>query len=64
MTAVKDPLEGLARRPKANHHSTRGSRVIPQRSTSLAQPCLTSEIGRDRVYSCWYDRGMQMCAYS
>ena len=39
-------------------HSTRGSRVIPQRSTSLAQLCLTSEIGRDRVYSEWYDRGM------
>ena len=43
----------------AKHHSTRGSRVIPQRSTSLAQPCLTSEIGRDRVCSEWYDRGMQ-----
>ncbi len=43
----------------AKHHSTRGSRVIPQRSTSLAQPCLTSEIGRDRVCSEWYDRGIQ-----
>ena len=32
--------------------------MIPQRSTSLAQLCLTSEIGRDRVYSEWYDRGM------
>ena len=32
--------------------------MIPQRSTNLAQPCLTSEIGRDRVYSEWYDRGM------
>ena len=41
-----------------------GSRVIPQRSTNLAQTCLTSEIGRDRVYSCWYDRGMvyQSCS--
>ena len=47
-------------RAKAKHHSTRGSRVIPQRSTNLAQTCLTSEIGRDRVYSCWYDRGMQV----
>ena len=42
------------------HHSTRGSRVIPQRSTNLAQPCLTSEIGRDRVNSEWYDRGIQL----
>ena len=49
------------RRGKAKHHSTRGSRVIPQRSTNLAQTCLTSEIGRDRVCSCWYDRGMQVC---
>ena len=43
---------------KGEHHVTRGSRVIPQRSTSLAQPCLTSEIGRDRVYSRWFERGM------
>lgn len=39
-------------------HSTGGSRVIPQRSTNPAQLCLTSEIGRDRVYSKWFDRGM------
>ena len=32
--------------------------MIPQRSTNLAQLCLTSEIGRDRVYSEWFDRGM------
>ena len=43
---------------KRVHHSTRGSRVIPQRSTNLAQLCLTSEIGRDRVFSEWFDRGM------
>lgn len=60
---VTAPSTRLARRadlrgPSAKHHSTRGSRVIPQRSTNLAQPCLTSEIGRDRVYSEWYDRGM------
>ena len=39
-------------------HSTRGSRVIPQHSTNLAQTRLTSEIGRDRVLSGWYDRAM------
>ena len=32
--------------------------MIPQRSTNLAQPCLTSEIGRDRVFSEWYDSGI------
>ena len=45
-------------RAKGRHHSTRGSRVIPRRSTNLAQLCLTSEIGRDRVHSEWFDRGM------
>ena len=40
-------------------HSTRGSRVIPQHSTNLAQTRLTSEIGRDRVLSGWYDRAMR-----
>ena len=41
-------------------HSTRGSRVIPQHSTNLAQTRLTSEIGRDRVLSGWYDRAMEL----
>lgn len=49
--------KGISR--DAKRHGTRGSRVIPQRSTNLAQLCLTSEIGRDRVYSEWYDRGMR-----
>ena len=39
-------------------HSTGGSRVIPQHSTNPAQTRLTSEIGRDRVLSGWYDRAM------
>ena len=41
-------------------HSTGGSRVIPQHSTNTAQTRLTSEIGRDRVLSGWYDRAMQI----
>ncbi len=53
-----DEQLGARLRGEQKHHSTRGSRVIPQRSTNLAQPCLTSEIGRDRVCSEWYDRGM------
>lgn len=57
---VAQPRTKKASKRRAKHHSTRGSRVIPQRSTNLAQPCLTSEIGRDRVYSEWYDRGMQL----
>ena len=44
-------------------HSTRGSRVIPQHSTNLAQTRLTSEIGRDRVLSGWYDRAMRELWY-
>ena len=39
-------------------HSTGGSRVIPQHSTNPAQTRLTSEIGRDRVLSGWYDRAI------
>ena len=45
---------------KEQKHSTRGSRVIPQHSTNLAQTRLTSEIGRDRVLSGWYDRAMRL----
>ena len=33
--------------------------MIPQHSTNLAQTRLTSEIGRDRVLSGWYDRAMR-----
>ena len=59
---LRHPCSTLCR-PKGVHHSTRGSRVIPQRSTNLAQLCLTSEIGRDRVYSEWFDRGMLRWQY-
>lgn len=34
--------------------------MIPQHSTNLAQTRLTSEIGRDRVLSGWYDRAMRI----
>ena len=34
--------------------------MIPQHSTNLAQTRLTSEIGRDRVLSGWYDRAMDV----
>ena len=52
------PWQYFAAQQKGRHHSTRGSRVIPQRGTNPAQLCLTSEIGRDRVRSEWSDRGM------
>lgn len=45
-------------------HSTGGSRVIPQHSTNPAQTRLTSEIGRDRVLSGWYDRAMHQADIS
>ena len=42
----------------AKQNVTRGSRVIPQRSTNRAQPSLTSVIGREPVHSGWYERSM------
>ena len=36
--------------------------MIPQHSTNLAKARLTSEIGRDRVLSSWYDRTMWIVA--
>ena len=44
----------------AKQNVTRGSRVIPQRSTNRAQPSLTSVIGREPVHSGWYERSMAM----
>ena len=52
---------GRSRR-RAKRHSTEGSREIPLRSTSSAQARLTSEIGRDRVDSSWFDRSMPVDA--
>ena len=49
---------GRHEKGKEQKHSTGGSRVIPQHSTNPAQTRLTSEIGRDRVLSGWYDRAM------
>ena len=57
-SGVPGPSQYFGAEQKGGHHSTRGSRVIPQRSTNLAQLCLTAEIGRDRVHSEWFDRGM------
>ena len=45
------------------HHSTGGSREITQHSTNPAQPSLTSEIGRDLVFSWWYDRGKRFAHF-
>ena len=42
---------------------TGASRVISVHSTGPAQSSLTSEIGRDRVYSGWYERIMSTVIY-
>ncbi len=41
---------------KGKPNSTNGSRVVPHRSTRLAQWCLTSEFGWNQVGPPWYDR--------
>ena len=35
------------------------SHVVPHHTTTPAQACLASEIGRDRAGSGWYDRTMR-----
>ena len=42
----------------AKHCATTGSHVIPQRSTGVAQPSLTSVIGREPVLYRWYERSI------
>ena len=37
-------------------YDTRCSQAVPHPSTILARRCLTSVIGRERVYSSWYGR--------
>ena len=37
-------------------YGTRSSQTVPHSSTILARRCLTSVIGRERVYSSWYGR--------
>ena len=37
-------------------YGTRSSQTVPHSSTVLARRCLTSVIGRERVYSSWYGR--------
>ena len=44
-------------------YSTRYSRVVTQRSTDLAQSSLPSVIGRERGYSGWYDRSMEVTPF-
>ena len=41
------------------HCATTGSHVIPQRSTGVAQPSLTSVIGREPVLYRWYERSIR-----
>ena len=48
----------LAVREGQKHCATTGSHVIPQRSTGVAQPSLTSVIGREPVLYRWYERSM------
>ena len=43
---------------------TRASRVISVRSTGLAESCLTSQIGRDGVYSGSYERIMRVSNFA
>ena len=38
------------------NYSTTYSRAVPHHSTDVAITCLTSEIGRDPVFSCMYGR--------
>ena len=37
-------------------YSTRYSQAVTHPSTNRARRCLTSVIGRERVYSAWYGR--------
>ena len=54
MTAIE-----LKKKKKGQKQNvTRGSRVIPQRSTNRAQPSLSSVIGREPELSGWYERSM------
>ena len=51
------PNFGFSKCVCVNHkwvYSTRSSQTVPHSSTVLARRCLTSVIGRERVYSSWY----------
>ncbi len=48
--------ERMGKRKKVWEYDTWGSRVIPDLSTDRACSCLTSQIGRDTVFSTKYDR--------
>ena len=41
-------------------YDTRCSQAVPHPSTILARRCLTSVIGRERVYSSWYGRRQRL----
>ena len=50
----KRPQPALVQDQKA--YGTRCSQAVPHPSTIPARRCLTSVIGRERVYSSWYGR--------
>ena len=45
-----------AKKAKRNAYDTWYSQAVPHPSTNQAQRCLTSQIGRDAVFSTWYGR--------
>ena len=47
---------GGSSKVKKEVYDTRRSQAVPHPSTTLARRCLTSVIGRERVYSSWYGR--------
>ena len=53
-------LHSLIGQNRGKRFVTRASRVISVRSTGLAESCLTSQIGRDGVYSGSYERIMKV----
>ena len=44
----------------AKAYNTRYSQAVTHPSTDRARHCLTSQIGRDGVYSTWYGRRQQL----
>ena len=48
--------ENGQKKAKRNAYDTWYSQAVPHPSTNQAQRCLTSQIGRDAVFSTWYGR--------
>ena len=53
---VKDFIQKYTFKTKSKGYSTRYSQAVTHPSTNRARRCLTSVIGRERVYSAWYGR--------